>query len=126
MDFILEKFIGAVFILAGTHRIYLKNEREHEINNILHLPKYTDYLIIMIEIICGSVLFFNLPYKYESLLLLLFMTTLGTSLLIINNTPAIINTYKDSFTLKENSLSVLVHLTYIVLMYYLVQKLNIK
>ena len=27
----IEKFIGLVFILAGIHRIYLKDQREYEV-----------------------------------------------------------------------------------------------
>ena len=106
MSFILEKFIGLVFLLAGIHRIFLKEQREYEIKTLLKLPKYTDYFIILIEIIVGIIIIFNLPGKKYGLWTITIITSVGTLLLLYNNLSKILTTYNNLFTLNESSLSV--------------------
>lgn len=118
---ILEKFIGLVFLSAGIHRIFLKNQRENEAYNMIKLPKYSDYLIIIFEIVIGIIILFDLPGKYYSLIFVTIMASIGTLLLVINNWDNIIKTYTDLFTLQTNSLSVCVHLTYIVILIFLIK-----
>lgn len=122
MSFILEKFIGLVFLLAGTHRIFLKEQREYEAQTLLNLPKYSDYVIILMEIIAGCIILFNLPGKKYALWTVAIGATIGTILLLLNNFSKIVSTYTDLFTLKESSLSVCVHLTYIIILIYLLGK----
>ena len=76
---LLERFIGLVFLLAGLHRIFLKNRREYEAYNLLRLPVFSDYYI------CGFIILFNLSYKYYALIIITIMSTIGILLLIINN-----------------------------------------
>jgi hypothetical protein len=119
MIFILEKFIGLVFLLAGIHRIFLKDRREYEAYTLVKLPKYTDYLIILMEIVAGLIIIFNLPGKYYALLTVTIGATIGTGLLLFHNFDDILATYYDLFTLNKNSLSVCLHVTYIVILLYL-------
>jgi len=122
MDFILEKFIGMVFLLAGLHRIFLKDRREYEAYTLLKLPLYSDFAIIAMEIIAGIIIVFNLPGKSHALLTVTIGATIGTLLLLINNFSDIWKTYYDLFTLNKSSLSVCVHLTYIIILIYLLSK----
>jgi len=122
MIFILEKFIGLVFLLAGIHRIFFKKQREYEVNTLLKLPKYTDYFIILFEIIAGIIIIFNLTGKKYALWTLIIGASIGTLLLMYNNFPKIFNTYNQLFTLKDSSLSVFLHITYIVILIYLLSK----
>lgn len=122
MSLILEKFIGLVFLLAGLHRIFLKDRREYEAYTLLKLPKYTDYLIIFTEIVAGLIIIFNLPGKYPALLTVTIGAIIGTLLLLFHNFDEIWTCYYDLFTLNKNSLSVCVHLTYIVILVYLLAK----
>ncbi len=125
MLFILEKFIGLVFLLAGLHRIFLKNRREYEAYTLLKLPKYTDYLIILIEIVAGLIIIFNLPGKYFALLIVAFIAIVGTLVLLYHNFDDIMETYNDLFTLNKNSLSVCLHVTYIVILFYILSEYGI-
>ena len=122
MSFILEKFIGLVFLLAGIHRIFLKEQREYEAYTLLKLPKYSEYFIIIMEIVAGCIILFNLPGKSYALWTVTIGATIGTLLLLINNFSKILSTYNDLFTLKESSLSVCVHITYIIILIYLLTK----
>ena len=122
MSFILEKFIGLVFLLAGIHRIFLKEQREYEVNTLLKLPKYADYFIILFEIIAGIIIIFNLSVKNYALWTVIIGVSIGTLLLMYNNFPKILSTYNELFTLKDSSLSVCIHLTYIVILIYLLSK----
>ena len=122
MSLILEKFIGLVFLLAGTHRIFLKEQREYEAYTLLKLPKYTDYVIMIMEIVAGCIILFNLPGKKYGLWTVTVGAIIGTALLLVNNFEKILSTYSDLFTLKESSLSVCVHLTYIIILVYLLGK----
>ncbi len=116
---ILEKFIGFVFLLAGLYRIKLKDRREYEAYKIFKLPKYSDYLIIIIEILCGIIILFDLSVKYYAILIITIIVSIGTILILFNNFDEIISTYYDLFTFNNNSLSVLIHLTYIIILIYL-------
>lgn len=122
MSLILEKFIGLVFLLAGTHRIFLKERREYEAYTLLKLPKYSEYIIMIVEIIAGLVILFNLPGKHIALWSVAIGATIGTILLVVFNFSEIWETYYDLFTLNKSSLSVCVHLTYIVILAYLLTK----
>jgi uncharacterized membrane protein YphA (DoxX/SURF4 family) len=122
MNFILEKFIGLVFLLAGIHRIFLKEQREYEVNTLLKLPKYTDYFIIIFEIIAGIIIIFNLSGKNYALWTVTIGASIGTLLLMYNNFPKILSTYNELFSLKDSSLSVCLHITYIVILIYLLSK----
>ena len=116
---ILIKFLGLVFLMAGLHRIYYKTQREEEMNILLKLPKYTDFLIMLIEISAGILLIMDC-YVINVLYILLIMTSLGLLLLLYNHYEKILNTYNELFTLKADSLSVFLHITYIIIMIYII------
>ncbi len=119
MQFILEKIIGMVFLLAGLHRIFLKDKREYEAYILLKLPIYSDFAIIAMEIIAGIIIVFNFPGKYYAILTITICTIIGILLLLLNNYHDIIKTYYDLFTLNKLSLSVYIHLIYIIILIYL-------
>jgi|LauGreDrversion4_2_1035121.scaffolds.fasta_scaffold316980_1 uncharacterized membrane protein YphA (DoxX/SURF4 family) len=119
MSFILEKFIGFVFLLAGVHRIFLKEQREYEAYKLLKLPKYSDYGIILMEIIAGLIIIFGLPGKTFALWTVAIGATIGTLLLLVNNWEKILSTYNQLFTLNDSSLSVCIHITYIIILIHL-------
>ncbi len=122
MSIILEKFIGLVFLLAGIHRIFLKEQRKYEAYTLLNLPAGSEYAIIAMEIIAGSIIVFGLPGKSYALLTVTICAGIGTLLLLLNNFQAILSTYNDLFTLNKSSLSVCVHITYIIILIYLLSK----
>ena len=113
----LTLFLGIVFLSAGIHRIFLKTQREYESQTLLGLPPYFDYIIIAVEIGCGLCLFSgNDKAIYYALMTLLCMTVIGCFLLVLRNMKRMIETYNELFTLKDTSMSVVLHITYILLM----------
>jgi len=113
----LTLFLGIVFLSAGIHRIFLKTQREYESQILLGLPPYFDYIIIAVEIGCGLCLFSgNDKAIYYALMTLLCMTVIGCVLLVLRNMKRMIETYNELFTLKDTSMSVVLHVTYILLM----------
>ncbi len=122
MSIILEKFIGVVFLLAGIHRIFLKERREYEAYTLLKLPPWSEYGIIAMELVAGLIILFGLPGKYYALLTVAIGVSIGTLLLLAINFTDIWATYNDLFTLNKSSLSVCVHLTYLIILIYLLTK----
>jgi len=55
----LIKYFGIIFILAGIIRIFLPTERKKELINMNLIDNF-DIVIILIEIIFGFMLLFNL------------------------------------------------------------------
>ena len=121
---LLIKFIGIVFFSAGIHRIFYKSQREYEIYNLLNLPKYTDILILIFEIVGGIILLFDLKYVKETLIALLVFCSMGVLLLLINNFDKIMSTYNELFTLKADSLSFFLHITYLLIIVYILLSLK--
>jgi hypothetical protein len=54
--------VGLLFIVIAIHRVYFKKEREQEVIDF-GLPRYSDYLIILFELIIGILLLINVSYK---------------------------------------------------------------
>ena len=114
---LLIYFLGIVFLSAGTHRIFYKSQREYESQKLLGLPIYSDYIIIVIEIICGLILLFgNKKWVNRALTVLLVMTLIGCILLAVRNKDNMIKTYHELFTLKDTSMSLVLHITYMIIM----------
>ena len=114
MDYI-EKYLGIVFLLAGGHRIFLEEQRLKEKDNFIILPENCDLLIIFIEICIGIILLFDLKYKEGVLTLLLLFLVIATIMIIYSNFDNIKNTYVDVFTYQPTFTSVVLHITYMVM-----------
>lgn len=114
MDY-LEKYLGLVFLLAGGHRVFLDDQRINERDNVFGLPMHCDLLIIAVELFVGTILLFDLKYKYETLIILFLFLTVGTIIITLNNFNNIVNTYLDVFTYQPTFTSVVLHLAYIVM-----------
>ena len=122
---VLTVFLGIVFLSAGIHRIFYKTQREYESRTLLGLPPYSDYIIIAIEIGCGLCLFSgNEKVIYYALMTLLCMTVIGCMLLIIRNKEKLIETYHELFTLKDTSMSVVLHITYILIICFVMYSIS--
>ena len=122
---ILTIFLGIVFSSAGIHRIFYKTQREYESRTLLGLPPYSDYIIIALEIGCGLCLFSgNDKAIYYSLMILLCMTIIGCILLVFRNKKRMIETYHELFTLKDTSMSVVLHATYILLICFVIHSIQ--
>lgn len=112
---ILIYYLGFVFILASFHRIYLKSQREKEAYEVLKLPKYFDILIIIFEFIVGVLLISNFKYKSYLLFILVIFLIIFTIILIYHNLEKILNSYNEIFTYQPTSMSLILHITYIVI-----------
>ena len=122
---VLKVFLGIVFLSAGIHRIFYKTQREYESRTLLGLPPYSDYIIIAIEIGCGLCLFSgNEKVIYYALMTLLYMTVIGCMLLVIRNKEKLIETYHELFTLKDTSMSVVLHITYILIICFVMHSIS--
>jgi hypothetical protein len=71
------------------------------------------------EIIAGLIIIFGLPGKTFALWTVAIGATIGTLLLLVNNWEKILSTYNQLFTLNDSSLSVCIHITYIIILIHL-------
>lgn len=111
---ILIYYIGIVIILAATHRIFLIENRKKELYH-MNLPSFTDIFIIVFELICGTLLLINFKYKKNILFIVLIFMIIGSILILINNFNQLLQTYNEIFTYQPNSLSFLLHMTFIII-----------
>jgi len=112
---ILIYYVGFVFIFTSINRIYLKSYREEEAYKVLKLPKYFDILIIIFEFTVGILLLINFKYKLHVLFISMIFLIIGTILIVIHNLDKILQTYNEIFTYQPTCISVVLHLTYIVI-----------
>lgn len=113
---ILVRYLGIVFILAALHRIFLVEQRLHEQNHVLKFPRYTNIIIIFFELIIGIMCLFKLKYYKNALLFLMICLILFTLIIIFNNYDKIMENYFHIYTYQPTSMSVVLHVTYIVIM----------
>jgi hypothetical protein len=114
---ILIFYIGIVFILASFHRIYLISQREKEAYEVFKLPKYFDIIIIIFEFLIGFLLLINFKYKLFLLYILIIFLIIWTIILICLNIDKLLYTYNDLFTFQPTSMSLVLHITYIVIIF---------
>ena len=81
----------------------------------MNLPNGTDYIIIMFEIICGFILFFNLADISVTLLILLLFLILGSLLIIYNNFDNLLKEIYTVWTFQPSMMSIVFHFTYIIM-----------
>jgi hypothetical protein len=112
--------VGGAFLLVVIMRILHKKERELEVINSFDLPLYFSKVIIIIELILGILLTFNLVKNKENikklLLLGIIIMFIGTVLVLYNNFDKIKKSFIDAFFYKSDTITVFIHLTYIFIM----------
>jgi len=113
-NYFLIKYLGIIFIIAGILRIFLLKDRKNELHN-MNLPNGTDYIIIMFEIICGFILFFNLADISITLSILLLFLILGSLLIIYNNFNSLLKEINTVWTFQPTMMSLVFHFTYIIM-----------
>lgn len=121
MKFIGLYYLGIVFILAATHRFFLKKDRTEEIERF-HLPKYFDIFVYSFEFAVGVILLFA-PFfvKRIALILLLIFLVVGCVLMVVYHYKELMKTYSDVYTFQPTFMSYCMHLAYIVLILTLLQ-----
>lgn len=110
----LIKYLGIVFVLASIYRCFIKEQREEELK-LLNLPYKFDYLIIIIEFIFGVILLFFKDHVIITLELFLLFLIIGCVSILINNFDSIMNEFSLVWTFQSTSMSLVFHLTYIVM-----------
>jgi hypothetical protein len=121
MKDIYTQLTGLLFIVVAIHRVYLKKEREQEII-VIGLPRYSDYLIILFELIVGILLFINVSYKKNILKLFLLFLIVGCIFVFFNNYKKILESYNEIWTFQPTSMSFAMHLYMIVVFLLLLYK----
>jgi hypothetical protein len=114
-DSLLVRYLGVVFVLASLHRAFLLEQRLHEQNNVLKLPSYANILIILFEFIVGILCLFKLRFYKNALLFLMIFLIVGTIIIFFHNYKSILENYFHIYTYQPTSMSVVVHVTYIVI-----------
>jgi uncharacterized membrane protein YphA (DoxX/SURF4 family) len=112
---ILIYFIAFVFISTSIHRFIYKEQRLNESNNYLNLPKYSDILIILFELIIGVLLLINIKYKIIVLKILLVAIIIFSIIIFVNNKEDIMNTYNEVWTFEPKFTNFILHITYIII-----------
>jgi len=112
---ILIRYLGLVFIVASLHRVFLVEQRLHEQNHVLKLPNYANIFIIVFEFIVGIMCLLKLKYYKNVLLLLMIFLIVGTLIIFFHNYNKIMEDYFQIYSYQPTSMSVVVHLTYIVI-----------
>ena len=108
-------FLGIILFITGLHRIFIKKEREYEAYNVFYLPKYSDIIIIIFEIIIGLGLLINNNYKKYFLILLLIFMIFACCLIVYHHRQKIIDTYVDAFTFKPTFIHLTLHSIYVLI-----------
>lgn len=109
MKDIFTRILGFVFILIAFHRMGLKKDREKELI-VFGLPKYSDFLIILFELIIGILLLLNVSYKKKVLKLFLLFFIVGCIIIFFRNQKKIIRTYNEIWTFQPTAMSFAMHL----------------
>lgn len=121
MKDIFIRILGFVFIVVAFHRILLKKDREKELI-VFGLPKYSDFLIILFELIIGILLLLDVSYKKNVLKLFLLFFVVGCIIIFLRNQKQILSTYNEIWTFQPTSMSFAMHLYIILIVLMLIYK----
>ena len=117
MEKLLILFTGSVFLSAGTFRIFCKDMRLKELTSfgLGYIPNL-DILIILYELMIGYILLFNIK-KYINIALtsLIILLSIASLLILVNNIDDVKKTFFDLFTYQPNSMSMILHGTFLVI-----------
>ena len=116
----IQIFIGLVFVAAGSMRYFIPNRRKIELENMkLDKIPHLQYLIMMMEIIIGFAHIINYE-KHKNMTLFLAMSlVLSIVLMTLCNLDKVKESFLDLFTFHPNCISIILHITYLVLVIYI-------
>jgi len=121
MKDIYVKILGIIFILIALHRMVLKKEREQELL-VFGLPKYSDYLIILCELIIGILLLSNIFNIKKVLQFFLLFLVSACIIIFFRNYKKILSTYTDIWTFQPTAMSLALHFYIILIVLILLNK----
>ena len=121
MKDIYTRVTGLLFIVIAIHRVYLKKEREQEVI-VFGLPRYSDYLIILFELIIGILLLINVSYKKNILKLFLLFFIIACIVIFFRNYKKILESYNEIWTFQPTSMCFAMHLYIIFIVLLLLYK----
>lgn len=110
-------FLGIVFILASTYRIFFFEKGISEMNQ-LGLPIYFLYIVISLEFLLGLSLLSNKHVKLMSFLAIIFLS-IALAIITIGNTTAIMSNLGELFVFDANPTDIVLHLTYLLILVFL-------
>lgn len=115
---ILRIFLGIVFILAGSYRVFNWNQVALEFQNIKLDNIYLPILVVAFELIAGLLLILNVGIKKVIVLLIVFLS-LGLLWSIIVNNPTLTDNLSQVFTFSQTPVDFFLHFTYLIILSYL-------
>lgn len=112
-------FLSIALFITGIHRLILKDDTLDERRRIFpELPFISIYLIPIFEILTS----FLIWTKYRNIVLYTWIISVLLIILSIlcrkNERENVIKTYKDVFTFKSTTTSIVLHLFWILIMFY--------
>jgi len=116
---LLKLFLGLVFLSAGIYRIFNWQSAISEISNLnIIFPSIISAIVVILEIIGGIFLIFNIQTKKT---LLTFVTFLAITLFwtLIISWKSLINNAGILFTFRANPTDFFLHFTYLIILIYL-------
>jgi uncharacterized membrane protein YphA (DoxX/SURF4 family) len=117
---LLRFFLGTVFILAASYRIFCYKCAVVE-KESLGIPIYFLFIIVPLEIVIGVCLLLDKKIKSISILAILFLLVSVIVVLLVNFT-VMINSLGGIFIFDPNYTDILLHITYIFFFLFLVCK----
>ena len=121
MKDIYVRILGVIFIIIALHRMVLKKEREQELL-VFGLPKYSDYLIILCELIIGILLLSNIFNIKKVLQFFLLFLVCACIIIFFRNYKKILSTYNDIWTFQPTAMSLALHFYIILIVLMLLYK----
>lgn len=123
---LLKTFLGLIFLSAGIFRIFNWETAILEITNLkLPFPAIISLAVVILEIIGGLFLIFNIQTKKTALTLssFLFLALLWT---FLNFSEGLISGSKLLFSFRADPTDFFLHITYLVILVSLVFKIDKK
>ncbi len=115
----LIKMLGFLFVGTSLYRLTIEKQRKEELVNF-GLPDGFDYLIIGLEFCIGYSLLFLPQYKKITLQILLVFILLACIIMLIKNFDKIYINKDSVFTFQPTAMSLVLHLTYLLIIVSLV------
>jgi len=121
-SFLLRLFLGLTFLSAGVYRIFNWHQAVVEFSRFgLSSASYLIALTIILEIIGGLFLLFNIKTKKVLLVFIIFIIIALISALLVNGNN-IISGLGELFTFNPTPTDTFLHFTYLILLVYLFNK----
>jgi uncharacterized membrane protein YphA (DoxX/SURF4 family) len=118
---LLRIFLGIVFLAAGTYRIFNWHQAVLELSKLNLNSAYLLILMIIIEVVGGLFLIFNIKTKKVLLIFIIFIILALISAFISDGKDIILKV-GDLFTFSTTPTDVFLHFTYLIILVYLFNK----